>query len=94
MNSANHSPTARPPKATWHGAPLLDGGPFQAWLRDLMRTRQMTMQDVARAVRKDEAAVRRQLVQARVSELVIERFGIALCGDPRLAAELYPELGA
>jgi hypothetical protein len=82
-------------RATWNGAPLLDPYTFRAWLLGLMRSRQLSHMDIGRACGIDERAVRRWLDPATlsVSELVVEKVGIALDGNPRLAADLYPELG-
>lgn len=83
--------------ATWQGAPLLDAGPFRTWLIDYMELRNLTVEDVAQAVQVDGGAVarwlgRKSVSSNTVSELLVERVGIALLGDPRLAAQLYPEL--
>jgi hypothetical protein len=71
--------------------PMLDGGPFQQWLRRLI-SHGKTVTDLAAAMGVHERRVRAWLVQDRISEAVVERAGLAYYEDPRLAAELYPEL--
>lgn len=83
-------------KTTWNGAPLLAPEPFREWLTQTMRCRQLGTTDIAVAMGITERVIYRVLHEesAAVSELTVERAGIALDGDPRLAAQLYPELGA
>jgi hypothetical protein len=71
---------------------MLSADKFQLWLRQMMRFRGWTILDVAELVGVHERRVRAILGNERVCELSVERFGIALAGDPRLAAQLYPEL--
>jgi hypothetical protein len=90
----SHNTTTR---QTWSGAPMLDVEPFRRWLADHMDAGGLTRVTVARRVGVDEARVRRWLLGAEagqpvVSELLVERVGIALARNPRLAAELYPQL--
>lgn len=70
------------------GAPLLDSVPFIMWLYGFNQP----ASELARALGVDEGRMRRVLSGERVSERFIERAGIELTDDPRLAARLYPEL--
>ena len=78
--------------ATHFGAPMLDAGPMQRWLRRVMADRQADTSQVAAMVGCDESRVRRLMRAPRVSELTVERFVLAVEADPRLAARLYAEL--
>jgi hypothetical protein len=89
------------------GQLVLAIGPFRDWLIEYMTTNELTAVDVAQRIGRDEAIVRGWFgVRARdwrtqsqehfvihvISELVVEHVGIALVGNPRLAAELYPHM--
>lgn len=54
----------------------------------------MSRTEIALRLGVDQGRVRRLLAREspHLSEPVVERAGIALEGDPRLAARLYPEL--
>jgi hypothetical protein len=82
-------------------------GPFRDWLAEHMTRHELASTDVAAAIGTDEAVVRgwfgvrprdwRQHPTGRfvvhvISESTVETVGIALTGNPRLAAELYPHL--
>jgi hypothetical protein len=82
-------------------------GPFRDWLSQHMATHQLTHADVARMIGRDDTMVRGWFgVRGRdwrtqspdrfvihiISELTIEAVGIALAGNPRLVAELYPHM--
>jgi hypothetical protein len=76
---------------------MLDVEPFRHWLTSYMQDNELTRVTIARRVGVDEARVRRWLLgadagQPVISELLVERAGIALARNPRLAAELYPQL--
>lgn len=75
---------------------MLPAEPFRAWLRELMHFRGWNIEDVARTCSTNPRAVGRWLGRwdagPNVSERVVEKAGISLAGDPRLAAQLYPEL--
>jgi hypothetical protein len=91
------TPKRRPPavRDTHYGAPMLDAGPFVAWLHDYKKRYRLSADQIGRLIRTDGSAVRRWLDGPdRISELVVEKVGLRLLGDPRLAAELYPELAA
>jgi hypothetical protein len=82
-------------------------GPFRDWLTEHMRTHELTSVDVATTIGRDEAIVRGwfgargrdwrsqspdRFVVHVISELNVEAVGIALTGNPRLVAELYPHM--
>ena len=81
-------------------------GPFRDWLTEHMQAHQLTAADIARLTGRDDTMVRGWFgVRGRdwhtqspdrfvvhISELTIEHVGIALTGNPRLVAELYPHM--
>jgi hypothetical protein len=82
-------------------------GPFRDWLAEHMTRHELAGTDVAAVIGTDEAVVRgwfavrprdwrqhtgQRFVVHTISETTVERVGIALLGDPRLAAQLYPHL--
>jgi hypothetical protein len=82
-------------------------GPFRDWLDGHMAGYELTAADVGQSIRIDEAVVRgwfgvrprdwrehtaERFVVHTISETTIEAVGIALTGNPGLAAELYPHL--
>jgi hypothetical protein len=82
-------------------------GPFRDCLTEYMSAHQLTSADVVRLIGRDDAMVRGWFgVRGRdwrtqspdrfvihiISELTIEHVGIALTGNPRLVAELYPHM--
>src|SRR4051794_22295073 len=89
-------------RSTWSrthcpdGTPMLPAEPFRAWLRQLMADRGLTIEDVSRTCSTDARAIGRWLGRwdagPTIAERVVEKAGISLVGDPRLAAQLYPEL--
>jgi hypothetical protein len=86
---------------------MLAIGPFRDCLARHMAAGELTAADVGRSIRIDEAVVRGwfavrppdwrehttdRFVVHTISETTIEAIGIALTGNPRLAADLYPHL--
>jgi hypothetical protein len=82
-------------------------GPFRDWLAGHMAAHELAATDVGQLVGTDEAVVRgwfgvrprdwrqqstERFVVHTISESTVERVGIALTGNPRLAAELYAHL--
>jgi hypothetical protein len=74
-------------RRTYRGALMLPSQPFQDWLT----ATGLTTRQLADLLDRDEAAVRRRMLAPVVSELVVERAGILIAGEPRLCEQLYPE---
>lgn len=87
----------------YHATIVLVIGPFRDWLQAHMDAHKLAATDVGECIGTDEAVVRgwfgvrprdwRQQTRTRfvvhtISETTIEAVGIALTGNPRLAAEL------
>lgn len=76
-------------KTSHRGAPLLPAAPLRDWIAQ----RRVTTTQLADAMGVHERRARALLYeQPNVSERTVERIGLALDSDPRLAAQLYPEL--